>query len=559
MAVGDAVDAAALPVAVPTSVSVYAEGMATRFLCAAAHLRAPMLPASSVHRIPVGRARRAALLALEQGSGGPLPVGRAYARRVLRSGPLMALVPGVDAERIAWHCRIARRQLWVRDIFIGLFAIISGLLLIVGVAVVAFSLAPRFVRREIAPFAVALVLVFLAVGQQGLVLLAPLAGAVACWTAFFADNLLARQRLRRLGNVLNDPQPQSARESAGRRQFRAMVPRISEHNVARGDGERNVVRRVGEQDIPPDERDYDVVPYARDRIVGAGVSDGARTITIAVDKPAKDSVTRHFEAHELLEHVADNAREQGRRYTPTHGIPRLDVALVLGVPESRWRRHARVASRAMIYRCADDPQSGAAERAFVRVQAVAWDGQLVVSLYVSTALEGRYLNVTVLPHVLPPVVTDLRIVDGLESRHMLVHVSHAAVDALRELLQLGKRIYEITDRGVKERRPKRERKEQQRADLVSLRELYAQHEPDDIVQRDDALRIINTIQTRVFGVTEQFLKDHGIDTEEFTSQVQYIMQNSVIVQGDVTGNLQNVQGDRAKAVNRADQRKGASP
>ena len=45
------------------------------------------------------------------------------------------------------------------------------------------------------------------------------------------------------------------------------------------------------------------------------------------------------------------------------------------------------------------------------------------------------------------------------------------------------------------------------------------------------LRIISTIQTRVFDVTEQFLKGKGIDTEEFASQVQYIVQNSVIVHG----------------------------
>ena len=542
MAVGEAAEAAALPVAVPVSVPPQADGAATRYLCAAAHLRAPMLPASPLHQIAAGRVRRASLLGLAPGPAKPPAVGRAYARLVLGSRPLMALVPGVDAERVAWHCRIARRQLWLRDIVLGLLVSITGLVLIVAVAVAAFRYAPRRARREIVPLAVALVLVCVAVGRLGLMaLLIPPVGVAACWAVFFADNLLARQRLRRLASAEKDPRRLRDSGLFARWPLHAPVLRIDERRTVADEGEN------------------DVIPYARNRIVGAGVSDGTRTITIAVDKPAKDAETQHFKAHELLEHIAEHARGQSLRHEPTHGIPQLDVALVLAVPELLWKEHDKKASRATIYGCADHPQSGAAKRALVRVQAVAWDGQLVVSLYVSVALEGRYLSVTVLPHVLPPLLADLRIADGLQARHALVHASHAATDAVREMLQLSERLRKAADRGTKEDRQKHARKEHKRPTLSSPREAYAAAEPDDIIQRDDALRIIITVQTRVFDVTEQFLVDHGIDTEEFTAQVQVIMQNSVIVEGNVTGNVQNVHGDGAQATNKAPPQKGTSP
>jgi hypothetical protein len=72
-------------------------------------------------------------------------------------------------------------------------------------------------------------------------------------------------------------------------------------------------------------------------------------------------------------------------------------------------------------------------------------------------------------------------------------------------------------------------------------------------------RIIDIIQTRVFDVTGRFLTDHGVDTEEFTAQVQVIMQNSVFIAGDVTNStVQNSQGNGATATNAPTPQQGAS-
>jgi len=501
----------------------YPETAATTYLCAAAHLRAPMLPASAVHRIPVGTAGIGSMLDSVTGTGKPPPVGRAYARSVLRSRQLMERTPGINSQAIEGHCRAARRQVWIRDTVSALAAVFSGLVVIGAVGLLAFRLAPRKARRQATMSAIAVVVVLVVVGRaEPALLLLPVAGAAVCCVAFFTDNLLARHRLRRLR------------------------------------ARRNESGRWADSDIPVIESrehpDCEVVPYAMDRIVGAGVSQGASTIRIAVDKPAEGKETTHFKARDLLKHIAENARAQALPQQPTHGIPQLDVALVLAVPEPLWlERPSPVPSR-VIYECADNPQSGAAKRAYVRARATTWHGQLVVSLFVSVVLEGKYLTVIVRPHLLPPVVDDLRIVDGLESRHLLVHVGHAGVDAARELRQLCVRLAQWPGSDKKNRR---KRKEHRRKELISPREAYAEFEPDHITQEDDMLRIIGTIQTRVFDVTEQFLKDRGIDTGEFASQVQYIVQNSVIVHGRAD-NVQNVHGEGAQASNQQGSRKGAS-
>jgi hypothetical protein len=515
MAVGEAPEVRA---AEPVPCSRHTEGPATRYLCAAAHLRTPMLDASSLAQNRLRQVGRELLLGIPPGPDGLVQVGRAYVNQVVHTRKLVTLVPGVDADRVNANCRTARRQILVRDIALWVFTIISGLALVAAVAVAVFRYAPARAWRPLVPLGVAIVLVVLTVGQFGIwVLLAPPLGLIACWVAFFGDHWLARQHLRRLSGI-RDSTTQPA----------------SHHHVDAGN----------------------VVPYARMRIVGGGIPQRPRKIMIAVDKPAPGVEPTHFKAHELLEHIASHARAQGLDFELTHGLPELDVTLVIAVSERIWTPEGRRVDRETIDDCADGEPSGATNRALVRVQAVTWEGQLVVSLYVSAALEGRFLTVRVLPHILLPVVSELRVVDRLGPRHALVHASHAGVDAVRELSLLAGRLRSAADRTNKSQ-PKL-RQEHRQTHLASLRELYAEMKPDDIAQEEDALRIIEAIQIRVFDVTGEFLKDHGIDTQEFSVQVQNILQNSVVVFGDA-GTIQHVSGNNAQGTINAQPQQGGPP
>jgi hypothetical protein len=186
MAVGEAPGVRA---AEPVPRSRHTEGPATRYLCAAAHLRTPMLDASSLAQNRLRQVGRELLLGIPPGPDGLVQVGRAYVNQVVHTRKLVTLVPGVDADRVNANCRTARRQILVRDIALWVFTIISGIALVAAVAVAVFRYAPARAWRPLVPLGVAIVLVVLTVGQFGIwVLLAPPLGLIACWMAFFADN-----------------------------------------------------------------------------------------------------------------------------------------------------------------------------------------------------------------------------------------------------------------------------------------------------------------------------------------------------------------------------------
>jgi hypothetical protein len=241
---------------------------------------------------------------------------------------------------------------------------------------------------------------------------------------------------------------------------RVRLPRLFRLTATPGD----TVARLPERNV---------LPYETDRIVGAGHPESIRTITIAIDRPAKNATVRHLAAHDLLDYIADHVEDQGRDRRPTHGIPRLDVALVLAVHATEWTRHDAAVTRDQINACADHSPTGAAERAYVRAMSTTWDGQVIVSVFVYVALEGRYLRVSILPHILPPIVPELRIVDVIENYHPLAQAGYAAVDATKELVQIGGRIRRIGRPETDTRSKKRRKEHNTHAELASVREVYA--------------------------------------------------------------------------------------
>jgi hypothetical protein len=488
---------------------------ATRYMCALAHLRAPMLPAFRLTRAIEDAAAREFDTELLKRLRAQ-PVGRGYARRVLKLDEPAALGPGVDAELVRHHCRIARRQVLVRDIAGILLALSTGLFVIGFVSV----LVSRHKERS-ARITTALLLLLLAVtitvmhAINPLVLLTPICGAIGCLAVFMADNLRARYRIRKI-----TADAKSARAISSPRET---LSQGTAHNVG------------------------NVLAYQNNRIIGAGSLQRVSTITVAVDKPQENNSVPDFSAEDLFEYIAGHARQQGRPSEPTHGIPRLQVAPVLVVPAGQHELYERQLPIDHVYARANSSPSGMITRAFVCVRAVTWGGQLVVSVFVSVALEGRYLRVAVFPYLLRPLHGDVRMADGIGSRHHFVHLGHSAIDAARELADLAAQFYIQADKFL-HLRSTRQRKEHRSVKWVSIREEYAQDEPDDLIQREDELRLISVIQARVFSTVEEFLREHGVDTGEFRSQALFVLQNSVLVQGDVGGNIQNVQGTGASAV-----------
>jgi hypothetical protein len=277
-----------------------------------------------------------------------------------------------------------------------------------------------------------------------------------------------------------------------------------------------------------------VVFYERGRIVGAGTRRYESTLTTPIDEAQAGHSVRRFTASELLDFIADHIRRQGKAGDSTFALPRLTVREVLARPISAIKTSPATVPDADIRAAANQAASGTADRAYVAARATTWDGELTGSVYVSVALEGRYLRLTVLPYVIAPVVDELRAVDAIAGRGPAKQILLSAVGAFAELraivTTMRKRIRETL------RKWRRPRKSDHDEDgplptTRSLRERYAKEATDDLHQRHDGSRIIQVIEQRVFTVVEAFLDEHGIATARFRAQADQVISTYITVNG----------------------------
>ena len=91
----------------------------------------------------------------------------------------------------------------------------------------------------------------------------------------------------------------------------------------------------------------------------------------------------------------------------------------------------------------------------MRAMSASWDGQLVASAYVSSALQGHYLRVNIRPYVLGPIVSDLRVADEVRERHPLAQVGVAAGLTLRQFVTAARKVRRLTGKPERPPRPGR--------------------------------------------------------------------------------------------------------
>jgi hypothetical protein len=485
---------------------------ATRYLCAAAHLRRSMLP------------RRVRDSTLER-ERAPHAVGREYARRVIRGPGVIAPCPGVDTAWVIRHCHASWTQTAIRDVaavgvlagFVYYFPLGTSVWLGLIAAAVVLSACWRRIRKRRTRFiAAALVLAaYLAVvgvllhGGRDLRLLGlPLIGLAGCLFAFVLDSFVVWVRLRRISAALKR-EPRSPFPFGPLTRDLGAAARLHRSNV---------------------------VFYERGRIVGAGTPERKRTLTTPIDEARQGRRAEQFKAAELLDYIKDHIRRQGEAGHNTHGLPELQVQEVLAKPVSQMKKADPTATALEISRAANQGPSGSTERAYLAARATTWDGELTGSIYVSVALEGRYLRLVVLPYVMAPVVDELRTADAVAGRGLFVQVPWSVLGGVRELWQVLI-IARDRMRTYLEQQSKRVRRAA--ADglppaptTLSLREKYAKEFSEDLHQDEDGLRIIQVLEQRVFTVVETFLDEHGIATRQFREQANHVINSYVMVTGD---------------------------
>jgi hypothetical protein len=547
----------------------FAESQATRYLSAAAYLRRAMLPDEITElgrRLPRP----------------PLPVGRAYAWRVLFRAPGYLPMSAVHVDRVRKHCRSALWQTFIRD-GAALAALICaaslapwGTAIALGIILLITLLVGRV--RLSSPLVLAVVLgVTLALVTDGIreraSFLVPLVCLGACFLIYMADILWSARQVRKLW-------PSVPLAEAPAMSIAHPLELAGPYYAGPGGQE-------GAHGEPPPDVARQVY-YDKDGIVGAGTPFLPLPLTVPLDKPRDaDRGIREFTAPELQRYISGHLLSQGPRdgqrqgyagrpLPPdgehpgqeedvhfTYGLPYLDVGEIVAVPLPTARKLPLLPVRVLPLQHADLPPARDAaevagrspsahpERHYVRAMSASWDGQLVASVYVGSALQGHYLRVNIRPYVLGPIVSDLKAADEVRERHPLAQVGVAAGLTLRQFVTAARKFRRLTG---KQESPPQARPVKR--GLLSIRELYAQPITDNVHQAEDADRILRVMELKVIRVTMDYLRECNVDVGEFETHITTHVQTNTIVG---TGNIITGGTVRNGSVNATNNQGNAQP
>lgn len=507
---------------------------ATRYLSAAAHLRKAMLPAQISDTRRFGRSA----------SRAPHPVGRSFAMRVLWSAEGAVPMPAIDLPTVRRNCRDAVIQTLLRDIAaVGVLTaavilqplgtLITALLLLVPLMATARRKVPSGVPIGIV-LAILLALTAVDPSPRNL-LFAPLIAFAALFLIATADMLWSARRVRGLW-----------------RQTSAAPLQMHGSNV---------------------------VYYNKHGFIGSGVASATLPLTVPLDK-AKDktkpvhgvtaaTLLAYIGSHLATQGVSDG-RPHGYAYNPaaatsmpaeptpadddedgasprhfTYGLPYLDVEQVVAVPlppvrKVPFTRFSRISLKytehpvtADMKSTVDKSPSDFPYRHHIRAITASWDGQLVVSLFVSAALQGHFLQVFIRPYLIAPLGADLKAADSLIGRrHAGLALSCLAMNA-RQFMRVAERVASIARSGIVGKADRAEA-EPVKPGLLSIRERYAQPATDHIYHSEDAARLITVMEEKVIRATMRYLDIRNVDVTETEDRIMTtFVQNTINGAGNI--------------------------
>ncbi|MEU7750190.1 hypothetical protein [Micromonospora sp. NPDC049171] len=256
------------------------------------------------------------------------------------------------------------------------------------------------------------------------------------------------------------------------------------------------------------QREFDAPPFNADQIVGYVRQHLRELTTEALPEMSIPDLT-------VEDRVFQSAREDGPRTTLT-------------TPEEM----------AQIIRNPTNPA-----RHYLACRVVSWGGDVVTTVYVHIALQGRSLYLEVTSTTMAPCNERYRLVDadggtGARAwlrtaidgaRHTPQTIVHAPGNLIRALVDMsgyGSR----TQRGTSRRR-------KDYGAVVSVRDMGSRDKLRNFTQRQDILKFRRLIESRVFAHVLDFLDEHDVDTSEVRAQRATILYNNgILVGGDMSVN-----------------------
>jgi hypothetical protein len=487
----------------------------------------------------------------------PLPVGRKYALRFLYGVEGNLPMPDVDIEMVRQHCGAALRQTILRD-FAAIATVVTAALVAPWSTLITIALlAAVILLAKRARFKSPLTIAALAGAAVALIgdwrraqesYAVPLVCLGVFVFIYFADIFWSLRRVRHLSRMPSVP---PVAVPPPRNQLIVMPfeppPTLTVHApAASANGHQSAA----------DENSATRVYYDKNGIIGAGTSVESFRLTIPIDKPLDiaHEITS-FTAAELQDYVARHISSQGvgderahgyarRPASPdghdsrpavhfTYGLPYLLVDKVTAGPLPADKKHPILPIRVYSLQpgqlpIQDRSPSVHPDRTYTRVITASWDGQLVVSLYVSAALQGHFLRMVIRPYVLAPIISELKAVDDLVARNAAIRAFAAVRITALQFSAGAARL-----RGMTGRERNRGKYKDPRPAARSTRERYAQLRTENMHQRDDEDRIIKVVELKIATATMEYLKSRNIATGEYETQVIFNIESQVIGGGTI--------------------------
>lgn len=503
----------------------------TRYLSAAAYLRKAMLPAriSDVGQFSWTTPRA------------PHPVGLSYALSVLLSAEGEVPMPAVDLRTVRRNCLVAIWQTLLRDIAsLGVLsaAIILqplGTLVAILIFLVLLLAAARRKVPSTVPIGIALAILLAGIvvdPSPGNLFFGPLVAFVALFLLAAADILWSAYRVRRLW--------------------------------------RHASAASAQVSVPS------VVFYNKHGFIGSGIASSAFPLTVPLDKANdKTKPVQGVTAAKLLAYIGSHlatqgvsdGRPHGYAHDPatatslptdpapagdgtapqhfTYGLPYLAVDQIVAVPVPPVRKVPFTRFRRLSVNCAEHPAAADIHRTvdkspsefpyrnYVRAISASWNGQLVVSVFVSAALQGHFLQVLIRPYLIAPIGADLKTADSLVVRPRTTLVLSCLAMTVRQCLRTAERVSGIARDGIRTT-VDRAKAEPGKPGLVSIRERYAQPATDNIYHSEDAARLITVMEEKVIRATMRYLGICNVDVNEAEDRIMNtFVQNTINGAGNI--------------------------
>ncbi len=283
------------------------------------------------------------------------------------------------------------------------------------------------------------------------------------------------------------------------------------------------------------------------------------------DEDSREFAEVPFTAEDLIGHVRSRLQSLAIATEPEQSLPGLVVTDRVFVAGSEVSQLATYVSDESVSAIILNPVDAA--RHYLACQVSSWDGELVTSVYVHFALQGKSLYVETSTHALTPCWDGYRIVDMVESLGAWPYVRrawHALLDApvqvARAPMNLVKAALRALARGLKPgpnaaqlRRGFDYGAKDSIRELATLdralRDLLGSGDrPPEVrneFQRQDIEKYRKIIVRRVVAATLDFLVMRGVDSAEFRQRSNVLINTGIHIGGNASfaGDITNVSGN----------------